>query len=111
MPLYKYKCSCGKETTVIRDFNKRLEPLKCDCGSNMSFCLPSSTFTSAKKTIDKHRNVRVNENVEEQVRKRAKKYFVENEVAALIEEHGLETAQKMGWVKKDGKKVSKDDVK
>ena len=61
--------------------------------------------------VDQHRNVKQRQNNTERLKKRAKKYFLENEMPGLVAEHGVENAKRSGWVKSDGKLVKSGDLK
>lgn len=63
-----------------------------------------------KETLDKYRNVVTRANVKDDVRKRAKEFFLDNEVRDNIEKVGVEAATRLGWIK-DGKVVKKSDLK
>ena len=36
MPLYSYKCECGKEVEVFRSMDSRNDPMQCECGKDMT---------------------------------------------------------------------------
>jgi hypothetical protein len=63
------------------------------------------------ETVDKRRNVKHRKDQDGRIRKRAKDYFIENEMPDLIEKHGKEHAKRVGWIKKDGKVLTKEDLK
>jgi hypothetical protein len=53
MPIYNYKCKCGKELQRILKNNEVADKLKieCECGSTMSRN-PSSVSMSSMETLD-----------------------------------------------------------
>jgi len=73
--------------------------------------LPKVMEPSVMDTVDKYRNVKHRKDQDKRLRKRAKDYFVENEMPELIAKHGVKESKKMGWIKKNGKRVKKDDMK
>jgi len=81
------------------------------CGVPMLRALSRVSAPTVLERVDVHRNVKQRQNNRERVAKRAKNFFVENEVHDLIGKHGLEHAKRSGWVKPDGKVVKPDDLK
>jgi hypothetical protein len=95
-----------------RPAKERDEPVVCQqCKVPMKRALAKVAPPTVMERVDQHRNVKQRQNNAERVAKRAKKFFVENEMPGLIGEHGAEHAKRVGWVKPDGKVVKTDDLK
>ena len=43
MPLYEYRCECGKEYQKLRAIAKRGDPVVCDCGSQCKKLISGAT--------------------------------------------------------------------
>jgi predicted nucleic acid-binding Zn ribbon protein len=112
MPRYTYTCSTEHSITLDRKIAERDAPVECEaCHSKMERRLPKIQPTSVMEKKDSYRNISQRENNTERIRARAKKFFMENEVKELVAEHGVETAKRSGWVKADGKVITKEDLK
>lgn len=113
MPRYTYRHDDPDhviETT--RKVADRDAPFECPlCKAPMKRALATVAPPTVLERVDQHRNVKQRQNNAERLKKRAKKFFVENEMPALVGEHGVEHAKRAGWVKKDGKLVKMDDLK
>lgn len=109
MPFFRFKCpSCYSEKKKLTKHN--VLSLECSCGGEMEKQLPRTMPPSITETMDKYRNSKNPVDQTERLQKRSKKYFVENEVQDLIAEHGVDAAKRYGWVKKDGKVITIDDL-
>ena len=112
MPKYTYKCeACEIEVEQVREAaNRDQEELCKDCGELLIRCFPRIFKPTVMDKVNTERNVHQRKDHDVRVRKRAKEYFIENEMPDLIEKHGKKHAEKVGWIK-DGKIVKKDDLK
>lgn len=112
MAKYRYQCKqCKKTTELLRSFKDHEKPVECDCGSTMELLMPNVMEPTILETMDKKRKIKHRKNQAERIKKRSKDFFVEHEMPALIAEHGIEYAKKMGWVDKKGKPKKKSDLK
>jgi len=113
MPKYSYSHEDPSHVTEIqRKVADRDLPLECAiCKKPMKRDLAVVSAPTVLERVDQHRNVKQRQNNAERIRKRAKEYFIEHEMPALVGEHGVEHAKRAGWVKKDGKMVKVDDLK
>jgi len=113
MPRYTYRHDDPDHVIELnRKVAERDLPAKCPlCKKPMERSLATVAPPTVLERVDQHRNVKQRQNNAERVRKRAKKFFIENEMPNLVGEHGLEQAKRAGWVKKDGKMVKVGDLK
>lgn len=113
MPNYTYKCEdCESVVEHNRKVDERNEERECEeCGGILKRGLSRIMEPTVMEKVDSHRNVRWRKDQDQRVRKRAKDYFIENEMPDLIAKHGKDHAKRSGWVKPDGKVVTKEDLK
>ncbi len=112
MAKYTFKCpKCNILITKILSYKKSKNPIYCKCGEQLILQLPKIAPPSVMETADKYRNVKHRQKQAQRLKKRAKDYFVENEMPELIAKHGIKESKKMGWIKKNGKILRKDDLK
>ena len=113
MPRYTYSHKDPDHVLeVARKVADRDAPLECKlCGKPMKRALAKVAPPTVLERVDQHRNVKQRQNNAERIRKRAKKFFIENEMPNLVGEHGVENAKRAGWIKKDGKLVKPGDLK
>lgn len=118
MPRYTYECDtyeCHEpplSVELTRASKDRDLPVKCvSCGFDMKRGLSKTSPATVKERVDSHRNIHQRADNDRRIRDRAKKFFVENEMADQIAKEGVEEAKKKGWVKPDGTVVKKEDLK
>lgn len=100
------------EMELLRKIPERDEPAICpECGVPMTRALSKVALPTVLERVDVLRNVKQRQNNTDRVRKRAKEFFVENEMPDLVAKAGEEQAKRFGWIKPDGKLVSKEDLK
>ena len=113
MPKYPYQCEqCSLEIEQVRQVSERDDKQACEeCGGPVVRRLSRVMEPTVMETADQYRNVKWRKDQDARIRKRAKDYFIENELPDLIEKHGKEHAEKVGWIKKDGTLIKKKDLK
>lgn len=74
--------------------------LPCDCGSESLRQLPQELSTSILEMRDPHRGVQLPKNQEARMKKRLHDHHDKYELAAKIDEHGMDEAKRNGWLKK-----------
>lgn len=112
MPKYTFTCpGCGAKLQINLAPTQRNEPQTCSCGAILQRQLSKTAEPTIMEKEDRHRNVSLRKDHDKRVRARAKGYFLNAEIDALIAKYGIDHAKKMGWVKKNGKKTNKSDLK
>ncbi len=112
MPNYSYECETKHVTHLSRKAVDRDVEVACkECQKPTKRLLAKTAEPSVMETMDQYRNVKQRQNTDARIRKRAKDHFLENEMPELIAKHGVKQARKMGWIKPDGKVVTKEDMK
>lgn len=112
MPKYPFYCKeCDVELHITTTVRKRDEQACPDCDGALERLFAKTMEPTIMETVDKHRNVKWRDNQDARIRKRAKDFFIENEMPDLIAKHGKEHARRAGWIKKDGKVLKKEDLK
>lgn len=98
MPLYNMVCAnCTNKAEVIA---KRDEVIICDCGSEMERQLPTTVSTTTYETKDPRTGKQLKKNLDQQLKKRSSEHHDRYEIAEKIDKHGMDDAQKFGWIKK-----------
>jgi len=119
MPLFTYKCNnCGiTKRKIVKVVLFELSCKKCGTKMNKSlFSCPSVNITE-KKNHYKNKNVTCN--MEEITKKRSKEHFIEHNIdeaigkaeASVGKDEAIKMAQRFGWLKSDGTKKKKVDLK
>lgn len=98
MPVFKYKCSCGKEFSKL--LKARQEFFKCECGLGAEVQLAKSASTSVYETRSKYHGKEVRKGIEGSLKKRARTHQNNYELAEQIDRHGLDEAVRNKWDKK-----------
>ena len=98
MPLYKFECD---EHGEFEDLVKFEESGSCPiCDKQCEAMLPTGSGQATMETRDKHRGKKVRKGNEGQLRARMINNQNENELADLIDKHGMTEAKRNGWLKK-----------
>jgi len=108
---------CGRVVTELRLIEDRDRTEPCGntirinpkefkvCEGVMLRGLSRVMEPSIMETADTHRNVKWRQNQTERLKKRAKKFFIENEMGEAIAKAGKKEAERLGWIdKKTGKR-------
>lgn len=104
MPVYTVHC--GECDTSYRDLIKPNTSSVCpNCGAtNHDHQTPSGGHTQVMETADKSRNIKIRKNNERKLRDRMNKHHDEHELVDKIDKHGINDAEKFGWLKKSKRK-------
>lgn len=98
MPLYRYLCpQCNAQLQKLSKVTQ--SKLPCECGAELLRQLPSDLNTQTLEMRDPHRGVQLPKNQEKRVKERFTNHHNKNETAAKIDEHGMDDAQRNGWLK------------
>ena len=109
MPKYAYGCTvCGRIEVELRPIGERdrIDPCtdnKCEGILQRGFSKVAEP--TVMETADQRRNVQWRKNQTERLKKRAKDFFLKNEMGDAIAKAGKQEAERLGWIdKKTGKK-------
>ena len=112
MPRYKYTCDkCLKLLHKTLPYANSHDPIPCECGGNYKKDLATVQSPIIMVKVDKIQNVQQKHKLNKRIKERSKKFFMENRLDGFIEKIGISTAKKLGLIKKNGKKLSQDDIK
>lgn len=100
MPTFKYKCNiCGNEFKEL--LGEKQQFYRCpECNEPAEMQIPSGGTTVTFEMRDKNRGKQVKKGVEKQLRKRMVEHHDRYELAEKIDKHGIEAAERNGWLKK-----------
>jgi len=104
MPIYNYDCQhCGFK---FRDLAKKPDPVDCpNCSAaGVEPSLPTGGTTEVMEAADKTRGINVRKNNNKMLRDRMNKHHDEEVVFDKIDQHGMNDAEKFGWLKRARKK-------
>lgn len=108
MPIFDYRCDkCGVVYEKIRSYSDRNTGDVCSCGGSLSRIFTNSTdrdSTITMETVDEYTGKRIQQDINEIMRKRSQKHKQEVEAGAFIEQWGYEEAVKRGYVEEGKKK-------
>lgn len=98
MPLFRFKCSCGKEYKKIvpRD---RLE-VKCTCGKKAKRSLPSEAHSTVYDTASRYHGKKAKKGIAKQLKERSRVHHDRYELEEKIDKYGIDDAITHGWTKK-----------
>jgi predicted nucleic acid-binding Zn-ribbon protein len=98
MALRNYKCeSCEHEWKRIQQGTYSACP---KCGLVNIAALPTEINTLTYEMKDKHQGKQLRKGQEQKMRKRMNDHHDRNEVAEKIDKHGMDDAQRHGWLKR-----------
>lgn len=99
MPAYRFQCPQCQSSKLLL-VSRLVYESPCDCGSEMQRQLPSELSSVTLEMRDSHRGVQLPKNHEKNMKTRLIKHHDKYELADKIDQHGLEDAQKHGWLDK-----------
>ena len=100
MPLYRFICDqC--ETEEKRIVNVIKITLDCNCGGKLHRQLPIDISSETLEMRDRYRGVQLPKNQEKKMKKRFRDHHKKYEMAEKIDKQGIDTADRLGWTKKD----------
>ncbi len=100
MPLYTFKCnSCEEEKRKI--VSSTVKKSVCPCGGELERQLPTDLNSQTLEMRDKHRGVQLPKGHENNMRKRFIEHEKKYDRAEKIDRQGIETADRLGWTKKE----------
>jgi hypothetical protein len=97
MALRNYSCKCGEEWQRLHKDEDDTCP---KCGRYARAKLPTELSTLVYELRDKSRGTQLRKNNEQKLRKRMNDHHDRNELAEKIDKHGMDDAQRNGWLKK-----------
>jgi putative FmdB family regulatory protein len=99
MPVYTFKCECGNEFKKL--LKKKEDTNICqECGKSAEMQLPSTSNSITYEAKDKYQGKQIRKDLDTQLKDRMTQHHDKYELEEKIDKHGMNDAEKHGWLKK-----------
>lgn len=99
MPVFNFKCEqCEREW---KDLVKAGENSNCpNCKKEVPSLMPKAASTVVMETPSKLQGKKIVKGIDKMLKDRSDQHLRKYELADRIDEHGLDDAKRLGWLKK-----------